>query len=32
MIKGSLSAEDAAELVNIHGGRVREALRSIGKD
>ncbi|MBQ4253855.1 MAG: N-acetylmuramic acid 6-phosphate etherase, partial [Erysipelotrichaceae bacterium] len=32
MIKGNLSAEDAAELVREHGGRVREALRSIGQD
>ncbi len=32
MIKGNLSAEDAAQLVREHGGRVREALRSIGQD
>ena len=32
MIKGGLSAEEAGKLVNDHGGRVREALRSIGLD
>lgn len=32
MIKGRLTAEEARKLVDDHGGRVREALRSIGKD
>lgn len=32
MIKGNMSAEEAKALVSEQGGRVREALRSIGKD